>query len=58
MIAIGLLALIVAFIQHRQSLRTLCDEYGEEMPRSLSALVAGLFVVLGLIALVAVIARR
>ena len=56
-IAIGLLAMIVAIIEHRQSLRTV-GEVRRRDAASLSALVAGLFVVLGLIALVAVIARR
>jgi putative membrane protein len=58
MIAIGLFALLVSTIQHRQSVRALRAEYGDVVPLSLATLVAGLFAVLGLVALVAVILRR
>ena len=58
MIAIGLLALLVSTIQHRQSMRALRAEYDDVAPLSLATLVAGLFSVLGLIAFVAVMLRR
>jgi putative membrane protein len=58
MIAIGVLALVVSTIQHRQSLRALRAEYGDVAPVSTATLVAGIFAVLGLIAFVAVILRR
>jgi putative membrane protein len=57
LIAIGLLALLVSTIQHRHSMRSMRAEYGDVVPRSLATLVAGLFAVLGLLALVAVILR-
>jgi putative membrane protein len=58
MIAIGILALLVSTIQHRSSLRMLRAEYGDAVPvLSLSSVVAGLFGVLGLIALAAVLLR-
>jgi putative membrane protein len=57
MIAIGLLALLMSTIQHRQTLRALRVEYADSVPRSLATLVAGLFTALGLIALVTVILR-
>jgi putative membrane protein len=58
MIAIAVLALFVAMIQHRQSLRAMRAEYVEGVPLSLSALVAALVTALGLIALIAVGLRR
>ena len=57
MIAIGLLALLVSTIQHRQALRALRAEYADSVPLSLATLVAGLFTALGLIAFVTVILR-
>jgi putative membrane protein len=57
MIAIGLLALLVSTIQHRQALRGLRAEYAGAVPRSLATVVAGLFAALGLGALVVVILR-
>ena len=57
MIAIGVLALLVSTIQHRWTLRALRVEYGNAGPLSVATLVAGLFAVLGLIALASVILR-
>ena len=57
MITIGLLALLVSTIQHRQALQGLRAEYADAVPLSLATLVAGLFTALGLIALVTVILR-
>ena len=57
MILIGLLALLFAGVQHRQSLQALRTEYGVHIPTSLAGVMAGLFWVLGLFALVAVLLR-
>ena len=57
MISIGVLALLLSTIQHRNSLQGLRAEYGGQVPLSLATLVASLFSVLGLIALVTVILR-
>jgi putative membrane protein len=57
MIAIGLLALLLAGVEHRQSMRSLRAEYDDKVPRSVAGLVAGLFGMLGLIALVTVMIR-
>ena len=57
MILIGLLALLFAGVQHRQSLQALRTEYGAHIPTSLAGIMAGLFSVLGLLALVAVLLR-
>jgi putative membrane protein len=54
MIGIGVMALLVAMVQHRQSLEGMRTEYDDAVPRSLATLVAGLFAFLGLIALVTV----
>ncbi len=58
MIAIGLVALLLSTIQHRQSMRALRAEYGALVPVSTSAIVAGLFSILGLLALIAVLFRH
>jgi putative membrane protein len=59
MIGIGLTALLTSTIQHRQRLRALRAELGENgAPLSVAMLVAGLFSFLGLLALVTVILRR
>jgi putative membrane protein len=58
MITVGLIALFIATIQHWHTMRSLRAHYaGTPMPRSLAALVGGLMSVLGIIALIAVIAR-
>ena len=58
MIAIGLVSLLLSTVQHRQSMRALRAEYGGIVPASVAAIVAGLFTILGLLALVAVWLRR
>ena len=58
MIAVGLVSLLVATIEHRQSMRSLRAEYGAIVPFSNATLVAGLFSLLGILALVAVVLRR
>ena len=58
MIGIGIAALILATIDHRQSMRTLRTEYGAIIiPRSLSTIVAALIGMLGIVLLVAVLFR-
>jgi inner membrane protein YidH len=52
MIVIGLVALVLATIDHRRSLQALGASYGH-MPRSLSAAIAGVIATLGVIALLA-----
>jgi putative membrane protein len=56
MIAIGLTALLLATLDHRQHMRTLRAEYGP-VPYSLSAFVALLIAVLGVLGLVSVLLR-
>lgn len=58
MIAIGLVSLLLSTVQHRQSMRALRAEYGGIVPASVAAVVAALFSVLGLLALLAVWLRR
>ena len=57
MIGIGVLALLISTIQNHSSMQALRAEYGGAGARSMATLVAGLFAVLGMIALVAVILR-
>jgi putative membrane protein len=56
MILLGLTALALAWIQHRQALKALQVE-AETMPYSISGIMAGLIAGLGLIALIVVIFR-
>lgn len=59
MISIGIFALVIATVQHIQSMRTMrAHSHGMNVPRSLAALVGGLMSILGLVALIAVILRR
>ena len=59
MISIGIVSLLVATIQHRESLKTLRTTYGGDVvPYSTATLVAGLFSVLGVLALTAVALRQ
>ncbi|GJF13792.1 hypothetical protein NGTWS0302_34720 [Mycolicibacterium cyprinidarum] len=53
MIVIGLAALVLAWFQHRQEMKTLRAE-GAHMPHSLAGVTAGLIACLGLFALVVV----
>ena len=57
MITIGLVALLLSTLQHRQSRRALRTEYGQALPPSVAAIVAGLFSILGLLALATVVLR-
>jgi putative membrane protein len=57
MIVLGLVALALAWLQHRQAMRSLQAESGEKMPYSISAIMAGLIAGLGLVALFVVIGR-
>jgi putative membrane protein len=56
MIATGLVALMLAGLQHRQSLRLMKEAYGA-MPRSVAGPIAALVALLGVLALAAVVAR-
>jgi len=56
LILLGLVALVLAWIQHYQEMKALEAQVGT-MPYSISGVMAGLIVVLGLIALVVVIWR-
>ena len=59
MISIGIVSLVVSTVQHRQSLAALRASYGGDVvPYSTATLVAGLFSVLGVLALVAVALRK
>ena len=56
MITTALVSLMMAGIQHHESLRLLKQEYGT-IPRSVAGPVASLIAILGVFALIAVIAR-
>lgn len=56
LIVLGLTALALAWIQHRQEMKALKQLVGD-MPYSISGIMAGLIAVLGLIALAVVIWR-
>jgi putative membrane protein len=56
LIVLGLVALILAWFQHRQEVKALQAEAGA-MPFSIAGLMAGLIAVLGVLALVVVIWR-
>ena len=56
MILIGLTALVLAWLQHRQSMRKLRADFGQ-MPFSIAAVIAALIAGLGLIALIGVTLR-
>ena len=57
MIGIGLTALALATIQHRQEMRRMRAQY-PEVPLSLATVLAGLVTVLGIVAFVAVVFRQ
>ncbi|CAN3130366.1 YidH family protein [Mycobacterium sp. smrl_JER01] len=56
MIVIGLVALILAWVQHRQAMRALRSDFGP-MPGSLAGIFAALIAGLGVIALLGVMLR-
>jgi putative membrane protein len=58
MIAIGLASLAMATIQHQHSVKVMRAEFGNVVPASMSLIVAGLFSVLGILALLAVLLHR
>jgi putative membrane protein len=58
MIVIGLVALLLATYQHRQHMQLMRAEFGGVVPLSTAGVVAALFAVLGLFALVAVLLRQ
>lgn len=57
MVGIGLLALILGSLEHRQSMRALREEY-PDMPWSRAGVIAGLISILGLLAFISMIFRR
>jgi putative membrane protein len=56
MILVGLIALVLAWIQHRRDIRALQADYGA-MPVSMAGMIAALIAGLGVIALIAVTLR-
>ena len=56
MILVGLTALALAWIQHRQQIKALKAEFGN-MPYSIAGIMAGFIAGLGLIALIGVTLR-
>jgi putative membrane protein len=59
MISIGVISLVVSTIQHQHSMASLRATYGAAaIPYSTSTLVAGLFSLLGVLALVVVVFRQ
>ena len=57
LVSIGLASLALATIEYRQNIRRLGEEY-QGRPRSLAVIVAALISVLGIIALIVMIARQ
>lgn len=57
MISLGIVALLLATIEHRRSLKTLRSQFGE-VPWSLATFLAAVMCLLGLAGLVVVILRR
>ncbi len=57
MMAIGVIALTLATIQHQHNLRKMREEYGLPMPISVSAIVSVILSVIGIFGLVAVYLR-
>ena len=59
MISIGIISLLGATLQNQQSMARLRATYGRDVvPYSIATLVAGLFALLGILALVAVVLRQ
>jgi putative membrane protein len=58
LIATGLGALILAFIEHRHSVRRMHADYGGAVARSMAGMVAGIVAALGALAIVLVIFRQ
>jgi len=57
LIATGIGSLAVAYLEHRQSTRTMRAAYGDLIPTSLAGVVAGVVAGLGVLAIVLVILR-
>ena len=57
MIIVGVSGLVLASVEHHQSMKTLRATYGD-MPRSTAGIVGGFIGVLGVLALIAVILRQ
>lgn len=58
MIGTGLIALALAFLQHRRGISMITTMYGPVVPRSVSGLVGGLIAILGIAAILAAIFRQ
>ena len=58
MIAIGVMSLVMASVQHRQLLAALAREYDAPLPVSTAGVAALAFIALGLLALLAVVLRQ
>ena len=58
MIGTGLVALMLAFVEHRRSTQVLRVTYGDIIPKSVAGLVAGMVSVLGSVAILAVLFRQ
>jgi putative membrane protein len=56
MIVIGIVALVIATLQHRRDMRALRAHY-PEVPYSMATILAGLISILGVVALLAVVFR-
>lgn len=58
LIVVGLISLMLGFIEHRYSLRLLRDAYGDVFARSIAGVVAALVAVCGLVAIVLIMFRQ
>jgi putative membrane protein len=58
LIGMGLAALMLGFLQHRQSVRVLRRTYGDIEPQSISSFVAVMVSVLGTVAILLVLLRQ
>jgi len=57
LVSIGLVSLLLAVLEHRQSMRMLRAQY-PDMPRSLAGVVAALIASLGVLALLVMVLRQ
>jgi hypothetical protein len=58
MIAIGVVTLVIATIEHRREVRALRDQYGLLVPRSLATYTAGMIAALGVLLLLTAVFRQ
>jgi putative membrane protein len=57
MIGIGVTALVLATVEHRQNMKAMRAEYGAVVPYSLATVVAGFIALLGVFGILAVLLR-